>query len=42
MAVAEMLASECGDNIISGNLKIGIATEYTTTSSSTTTSTTLT
>lgn len=40
MAVAEMLASECGDNIVSGNLRIGIATEYTTTSSSTTTSTT--
>jgi len=28
MAVAEMLATECGDNIASGNLKIGIATDW--------------
>jgi hypothetical protein len=28
MAVAEMLATECGDNIASGNLRIGIATDW--------------
>ena len=29
LAVAEMLSTECGDNLTSGNLKIGIATDYT-------------